>query len=182
MKNLVPLILAGMVFVLTQTGCATRVAMSMPGPSKDKDVQVGMHRQEVESLLGVGAVSQYDDNGHTSVRYEYADGPPQATKLRSLIYVGADVFTIFLSEIIFWPIELYADKQIQRFGTAEYEENRLIGWTVRRVSGGEVLDQLGGPTHEQAEIGSSRPLGEPAVSAPPAEHLVADENDQLPVP
>jgi hypothetical protein len=89
-----------MVFVLTQTGCATGVAMSMPGPSKDKDVQVGMHRREVESLLGVGAVSQYDDDGHTSVRYEYSDGPPQATKLRSLIYVGADVFAPPVEHIV----------------------------------------------------------------------------------
>ena len=49
---------------------------------------------------------------------------------------AGDVFTFFLSEIVFWPIELYATERIQRVGIAEYdEENVLVAWTIQRPSG-----------------------------------------------
>ena len=62
------------------------------------------------------------------------------------MYVAGDVFTVFLSELIFWPIELYADKQIRRVGTAQYDhENLLVGWEVSRA-GGEVLARQSSPS------------------------------------
>jgi hypothetical protein len=171
------------------TGCATYVALKMPGPARDREVTTGMERREVERVLGVGAASQYESAGREVVRYEYADGPPQGTKVRSVLYVGADVFSLFLSELIFWPIELYADKRIRRVGTAEYDHDDLVvSWTVMRV-GGETLRQEGarGPTAgtEAPPVGASlststasRPgasasapatssAGPPAAAAPP---------------
>jgi hypothetical protein len=145
MKRLASITLVGTILVLC-SGCATYVAVNMPGPAKDNEVAVGMHRQDVERTLGVGSSSQYDNSGLTTVRYEYADGPPQGSKTRAIVYVAGDVFTVFLSELIFWPIELYADKQIQRVGSAQYDhENLLVAWEVSRASG-EVLAQQGAPS------------------------------------
>ncbi|MDJ0870080.1 MAG: hypothetical protein QNK03_28590 [Myxococcota bacterium] len=136
------LILAGMVLA-AQTGCATYTAIKMPGPTGDENVDVGMHRSDVEGVLGVGPTSEYENEGLQTVRYEYSDGPTQWSKLRSVLYVGADVFTLFLSELIFFPTELYATDRIKRVATAEYDdENELVEWKVQR-RGGETLEHKG---------------------------------------
>ncbi len=73
-KRLNMLILAGMVLGM-QIGCATWVAVRMPGPVNDEAIEVGMHRGEVEGYLGVAPASQHEDHGKTIARYEYSDGP-----------------------------------------------------------------------------------------------------------
>jgi len=129
------LILAGTA-LSTQVGCATHAAVTMPGPVADQDVRSGMPRGEVESLLGVGPTSHYEEEEVDVVRYEYSDGPPGGSKVRIVPYLAADVFTLFLSEIIFWPIEVYAKGRIKRVGTAHYDEqNVLVEWQVARPNG-----------------------------------------------
>ncbi len=152
------LILAGTVLA-TQAGCATYTAIKMPGPTGDENVDVGMHRSDVEGVLGVGPASEYESDGLHTVRYEYSDGPSQWSKLRSVVYVGADVFTLFLSELIFWPTELYATDRIKRVATAEYDdENELVEWKVQR-RGGETLEHKGsgGISVEEVPIGAEHP-------------------------
>ena len=47
---------------------------------------------------------------------------------------------MFLTEIVFWPIELYAQEQIKRVGLAEYDEGfALREWKVTRKAG-QVLE------------------------------------------
>ena len=126
----------------SQAGCASVVAMGMPGPVADEEVEVGMHRSEVEALLGTAPSSTYQEGALTKTRYEYSDGPPQWTKARTLLYVAGDFFTLFLSEIIFWPIEVYAEGRIARIGTADYDDgNRLRGFVVTRADGERVLPE-----------------------------------------
>lgn len=146
-------------------GCATWVAVSMPGPAQDDQIQVEMSRSEVETVLAQTPTSMYENKGMTEARYEYSDGPPEWSKLRALVYVAGDVFTLFLSELIFWPIELTAESRIQRIAVAEYsDDNKLASWTIRRKTGGEVLRAEQSPSYDTYVAAARRP----AVSARPA--------------
>jgi len=123
-----------------------------------------MHRRNVEDLLKTGPVSEYKETDGSTVRYEYKDGPHQASKGRVVLYIAGDVFTAFLSELIFWPIEAYASKQTNRVATAHYDsENNLGSWTIARP-GGETLVTL-----------------EPSVAAgPPSEPTSASDLETAP--
>jgi len=141
--------------IVSQIGCATYYASKMPGPKNDEAIRIGMSRSEVETLLAVGAASQYQDRDGVTVRYDYGDGPHEASKARVVLYIAGDVFTAFLSELVFWPIEAYATNRTKRVGTAHFDrDNRLSTWRVTRPSG-ELLASLG--TQEDL----------PAVSADP---------------
>lgn len=139
MPRLTVLVLTLLVLAL-QHGCATYVAVSMEGPADDELVKPGMQRTDVEAVLKTGPASEFKKDERTNARYEYADGPEHATKARALVYVAGDVFLLFLSELIFWPIELYADGQIQRVGLAEYDASFVLrDWKVTRTAG-EVVE------------------------------------------
>ncbi len=131
-------------FLLGNLGCAAYVALKMPGPADDEQVELGMNRRDVDSVLNVVPASTYDQNGSTIASYQYADAPHPASKARALVYVAGDIFLVFLTELIFWPIELYAETRIKRVATATYDtENSLTEFTVARADG-EVLIQLPG--------------------------------------
>ncbi len=160
-------------FALSQVGCATYVAITMDGPTNDREVAIGMHRSEVETIVRQSAVSQFDVHNQIEARYEYSDGPAGWTKLRAILYLGADFFTLFLSELIFWPVELYADDQIERIATARYDENQLLQqWTVRREANSEVLYAVMGeparPTQPQYARQEAQPTGPPSPPPLPA--------------
>ncbi len=122
------------------SGCAAYFSLTMPGPADDEAVQLYMHRSSVESTLRTGAASEFDKDGLAEVRYHYSDGPAGWSKMRAVFYVAADVFTIFLSELIFWPIEVYSKSQIERIAVADYSpDNRLLAWQILRKDGAELL-------------------------------------------
>lgn len=148
----------------TQVGCATYYASRIPGPTNDESIAIGMHRSEVESLLGTSAVSVYDERDGVTARYEYSDGPPQATKGRVIVYIAADLFTAFLSELVFWPIEVYATNRTKRVGSASYDSNnRLAMFTVTRADGEHVMT-VG--TRLETPVAASIAAGEPMDSEP----------------
>jgi len=127
------------------TGCATYVAVKIPGPVDDDKIAIGEHRSAVELALRAPIVNEYHDAIGTTARYQYKNGPHEASKGRVVLYIAADVFTAFLSELIFWPIEAYASKQTERIATAQYDnDNKLVGFAVDR-QGGERLITLGAP-------------------------------------
>ena len=155
-----------------QVGCATYTAVKIPGPVHDENIAIGMHRSDVEALLAVSAVSEYDDPGGRKVRYEYSDGPHQASKGRVLIYIAGDVFTFFLSELIFWPIEAYATNRVKRVGTAYYDDDDMVlMWTVNRLNG-EQLSSIG--EHPSASIATAEsiPVGELSEEVEPVAYAV----------
>ena len=138
--------------VISAAGCATSVALRMDGPTADEEVQVDMQRSEVERVLNESPTSMFQNQGLTEVRYEYSDGPSPETKLRTVLYVGADVFTLFLSELIFWPIELTSEERIKRVALAEYTpDNRLIGWQIKRDSNGETIASARSDDYEEVK-------------------------------
>lgn len=145
------------------SGCATYTAVKIPGPVRDETIALGVHRKDVEVVLQSAPVNEYHDGGGTTARYQYKDGPHEASKGRVVLYIAGDVFTLFLSELVFWPIEAYASKQTQRIATAHYDEsNMLVGWSIDRP-GGERLVTLGdvaaAPAPEAAVASEPRPAG-----------------------
>lgn len=128
------------IFTATQSGCAAVTALKMPGPVADEDVRRGMSRSQVETLIGgASPSSEYQQGDIRVAKYDYSDGPPGASKIRVLPYFAGDFFTLFLSEVIFWPIESHAKDRIKRVGTAHYDANGVLEeWQVSRTDG-EVL-------------------------------------------
>ncbi|MGB0620729.1 MAG: hypothetical protein ACPGVZ_14795 [Myxococcota bacterium] len=140
MKFLIPICAAA--FVIFSSGCASWVALNQPGPTEDELVVVGMHRAEVEALLRTGGSAYDEPNGHTRVRYQYSDGVHQGSKARVLVYLAGDFFTLFLSELIFWPVELAVEQSAERTAEADYNEvNRLDHFrAMKRRNRREVLN------------------------------------------
>ena len=108
----------------------------------DEFVTVGMHRAEVESVLRTGGSAYDEPNGHTRVRYQYSDGVHQGSKARILLYLAGDFFTLFLSELIFWPLELAVEQSAERAAEADYNEtNRLDHFrAMKRRNQTEVIN------------------------------------------
>lgn len=140
MKIFIPVCLVALVVV--SSGCASWVALNQPAPTDDELIAVGMHRAEVETLLRTGGSAYDEPNGHTRVRYQYSDGVHQGSKARIIVYLAADFFTLFLSELVFWPIELAVEQSAERTGEADYNEsNRLDHFrAMKRRNRREVLN------------------------------------------
>ena len=102
------------------------------------------------------------DHENKVARYEYSDGPPGASKVRIILYVAADIFTAFLSELIFWPIESYATERVERVGTAHYRGTTLVEWSITRGNG-ELLTYV---NSDEAGSDESSQLLVPETSPP----------------
>lgn len=158
------LLLSGAVLAM-QFACATYTAVKIPGPTHDEDFAIGMHRSQVESILAASPASEYKDGEGISARYDYRDGPHQASKGRVVLYIAGDIFTIFLSELIFWPIEAYARNQTKRVGTAHYDShNRLTRLSVSRPSG-EELFAIGRALEDAEQVAGPPPTDTPAIES-----------------
>ncbi len=122
-------------------GCASLVALNTHGPTHDDLIETEMRRMDVESILDTEGTSHLEATGMTRARYEYADGPNELWKLRSIVWFAADVFTLFLSEIIFWPIELAINSSAERTAEAIYDStNRLVYFrSIKTKNEGEVM-------------------------------------------
>jgi len=111
---------------LTTTGCAAVQAVRTSGPTPEHNIEPGMHRAEVEAILRTGASAYREPDGTIRARYEYVDGPHQATKIRAVVWLAADVFTLFLSEILLWPIEIVVASDAERTADAVFDANNRI--------------------------------------------------------
>jgi hypothetical protein len=61
----------------------------------------------------------------------------EASKLRAILYLAGDVFTIGLAELIFWPLELTALKESTCTATATYDNDlKIENWSAAKKSGG----------------------------------------------
>lgn len=142
-------IASAVILILTSGGCASWVAMNQPAPTDDELVQIGMHRAEVDQILRTGGSSYPENDGHTRVRYDYSDGAHQGTKSRIILYIAADLFTVFLSELVFWPIELAVEQDAERTAEADYDdENRLGHFRAMKRRNRRELINVGASSYE----------------------------------
>jgi len=124
-------------------GCATYVALKQPGPVPDEGIYLGMHRSDVAGNLGVIGSSYDEPADFVRVRYKYLDGAHEASKGRVVLYLAGDVFTLFLTEIIFWPIELAVASDYQRTAEALFDpDNRLTHFRSMKTGNRKLLLDL----------------------------------------
>jgi outer membrane protein assembly factor BamE (lipoprotein component of BamABCDE complex) len=100
------LIIALLLMATTAPGCSIYKAATAP-PSVPVDaVKVGSTRFEVMSVFGLPRSTEVGQTNERTDVFEFIDGNSQASKLRIVPYVAADLFTIGLAELVLWPVEL----------------------------------------------------------------------------
>jgi len=86
-------------------GCSIYKAATAPPPVEVERVRVGSDRTDVISVFGTPRLTEVTDGQRTDM-FEFISGLHQASKSRILLYIAGDFFTLGLSELVFWPLEL----------------------------------------------------------------------------
>jgi hypothetical protein len=83
--------------------------------------------------MGPPKFSETDAQGRKQDMFEFQSGMHQATKFRALLYLGADVFTLGLAELVLWPIEMTVMKDATCNAAATYDTNAMVdSWKVHK--------------------------------------------------
>lgn len=118
------------------SGCSVYKVLTQPGPANLDGIGVGTSRQEMISRLGPPKAIDTDKNGNKIDMFEFESGLHHASKLRAIPYLAGDFFTLFLSELVFWPMELTILESDVCTGTAMYDNNqKMMAWQVNRKNG-----------------------------------------------
>ena len=99
-------IIAGLIALIAMPGCSIYKAATAPAPVAVDNVKVGSSRPEVISVFGIPKRTDDDLSGQKVDMFEFIDGYHAGSKARIIVYVGGDVFTLGLAELVFWPMEL----------------------------------------------------------------------------
>lgn len=91
----------------TVQGCSVSRALNGPAPVAVEKVKVGENRNNIITVLGLPKNTESKTDSKTDM-YEFTDGYSNGSKVRVIIYLAGDFFTLGLSELLFWPIELAA--------------------------------------------------------------------------
>lgn len=116
--------------------CSVYKALSQPGPADIQGIGVGSPREQVISRIGPPKLVDTDKDGRKMDVFEFQSGFHQASKSRALLYLAADVFTLTLAEIIFWPLELTALDASTCTSIATYDQNyKVQSWSMKKKDG-----------------------------------------------
>mgnify|MGYP001612834607 CR=1 FL=1 len=98
----------GLIVITMFSGCATSTVLSRP-PAKNMAVlNAGTSRGTVLSELGAPNYTK-DNNGEKLDTFSFDKGVHAGYKFgRGLFHIAADLFTVFLWEIVGWPAEKIA--------------------------------------------------------------------------
>ena len=123
--------LIGLVLLLNVYGCSVYKVLSQPGPVDLTGIGPGTPRQELLTRFGAPAMVDYDPHGNKIDVFQFQSGFHQASKIRALPYLAADVFTLTAAELILWPIEITAMEAATCSATSTYDhQNRVSSWNV----------------------------------------------------
>ena len=116
---------------LSLGGCSVYKAATQPGPADLSGIGVGTPRQIIISRLGTPKMIDTDAKGHKQDIFEFSSGMHQATKVRVVLYLAADVFTLTLAELLLWPLEMTLLESATCTGIANYDLNlKVQSWMV----------------------------------------------------
>lgn len=121
--------------MLTQSACSIAWALKQPPPKDVEGLGIGSLRDHVIGRLGIPKLSENDPQGRKQDMFEFQSGMHQFSKLRVIPYLGADIFTLGLAEIILWPMELTVmkDATCQAFATYDASQN-VEAWRLNKVN------------------------------------------------
>ena len=122
---------------LLTIGCAQRTALGQPSPLDRDALQPGIGRPVVAGILGEAQTEDRPDEGRLIESYTYVDGGTAnawwSKTGRVLVYTAGDVFTLFLSQVIWMPLELAFEGK-EYIATVDYERKDGTGrWVATRI-------------------------------------------------
>ena len=129
-----------LLLLCTLSGCSVYKVLSQPGPVDLKGIGPGTSRQELLTRFGAPAMVDSDAHGNKIDVFQFQSGFHQASKIRALPYLAADLFTLTAAELILWPIEITAMEAATCSATATYDpQNRVRSWYVGKKTESQGL-------------------------------------------
>lgn len=118
------------------TGCAQVMAIKEPSPYKPTCFVVGTKRATVIGDLGKPLSSEKNGKDLTDV-YKYTDGGEKNSGLskttRIIVYTGGDLFTLWLDQIIWIPMEKFGFAGTDHAVTVNYTNTDNGSWRITKV-------------------------------------------------
>ena len=116
--------------------CSTFKALSQDGPADIVGIGTGTPREEIISRIGAPKITETFPNQLLKQDiFEFRSGMNQASKMRVIPYLAADVFSAFLAELIIWPLELGPFDAASCTAIATYDGElkvKVKSWTVSK--------------------------------------------------
>lgn len=136
---------------LSLSGCSIYKAATAPTPVALENVKNGASRIAIVGTLGIPKMSEVKGDSKTDV-YEFVNGSHEATKARIVFYIAGDLFTAFLSELVFWPMELglgqgTAGRAIVTYGMDDIAKSVLLtksdgsSWDIQPGQNAVIMGQ-----------------------------------------
>jgi len=127
--------LCAMALFLMTTGCAQVMCLGHPGP-KNPVIAAGESKTKVTADLGQPVSTDATDT-HCTVIYKYQDGGEANNggwkTLRVVGYTVGDIFTCWLDQIIWMPMEALAFAPDNHTVTATFVKDADGNWVVENV-------------------------------------------------
>jgi hypothetical protein len=140
------LLVVGTSGLMSMGGCSVFSALNSAPYVDYEQVKVGESRMRVSEIIGPPKTSAKEGaDNHLMDYHEFKSGTPGLTRLRVLGYLAGDFFTIGLSEIVFWPVELGLLQAKDYKGHVTYD-------TQERVNGYRIVGDDGKVKHEGGGI------------------------------
>jgi len=147
MKRIIPSLMVSASLVILG-GCSIYKAATAPPPIALENVKVGTNRINVVGTLGVPKSTETKNEQRIDV-FEFVDGSPSASKARIMIYIAGDLFSIGLSELLFWPLEL---------GLGQGTDGRaVVTYGMDDVAKAVLLTKADGTPWESASVEPEKP-------------------------
>jgi len=143
MHNLTLKVLVSGSVSLLLNGCAQYIAYHQPPPLDHSVLALGADRSHINAVLGAPVDKEDNADGTVTDTYKYADGGAKnsaASKTgRILLYTAGDLFTAFLDQVIWMPLEL-AFRPTEYTADVTYEKPDHH-WVAREIRETDVADQ-----------------------------------------
>ena len=124
MHNFRLICIIGAVIMITSQGCSINAVIKQPPPLPVEKAKVGYSRAQLIALFGSPTHTEVHNPGRTDL-FEFVDGYHGAGKMRVILYLAADVFTLGLAEFLLWPLEKGVGKGREGTAIADYDKNNI---------------------------------------------------------
>ena len=119
------------------SGCAQVMALKQPKPFAPCALASGAKRTDIVGELGQPVSSE--DRGHSLTdTYKYVDGGKKncggSKTARVVLYTAGDLFTCWLDQLIWMPVEKFAYAGIDHAVTVDYIKSENGVWIAKEVS------------------------------------------------
>lgn len=124
----------------TLCGCAQVMAIRQQPPLDRGAVQAGVDRSMIIGVIGSPLGSDENDDGTLVEVYKFADGGRKnafgSKAARVVLYTAGDVFTLFLSQVVWMPMELAFEPTTYTADVvyAKNDDGRWIAQSVREIN------------------------------------------------